>query len=186
MAKKAAPAAAVEEAPAKATKGAAAAAAAAAGKKTTETINSKLQLVIKSGAFFFAVPPSSLPRRAPSGFARPFRPHARAHPPPPSPPNFRPPPLSFHPGKYCLGVKQTLKQLRAGKSELVLVSGNLPLLKRSEIEYYGLLAKTHVEIFKGSNVDLGTACGKLFRVSVMSIEDPGDSDIVKVLAPKKE
>lgn len=29
------------------------------------------------------------------------------------------------------------------------------------------------------NVDLGTACGKLFRVSVLAITDPGDSDIIK-------
>jgi hypothetical protein len=29
------------------------------------------------------------------------------------------------------------------------------------------------------NVDLGTACGKYFRVSVLAITDPGDSDIIK-------
>lgn len=28
------------------------------------------------------------------------------------------------------------------------------------------------------NVDLGTACGRYYRVSCMSITDPGDSDIV--------
>nr|GME04812.1 60S ribosomal protein L30 [Ipomoea batatas] len=31
------------------------------------------------------------------------------------------------------------------------------------------------------NVDLGTACGKYFRVSCLSIIDPGDSDIIKPL-----
>ena len=30
----------------------------------------------------------------------------------------------------------------------------------------------------GNNVDLGTACGKLHRVSVLTITDAGDSDIV--------
>ncbi|KAF2593198.1 hypothetical protein F2Q70_00044448 [Brassica cretica] len=30
-----------------------------------------------------------------------------------------------------------------------------------------------------NNVDLGTACGKYFRVSCLSIVDPGDSDIIK-------
>lgn len=29
------------------------------------------------------------------------------------------------------------------------------------------------------NVDLGTACGRLYRVGVLAITDPGDSDIVK-------
>lgn len=33
------------------------------------------------------------------------------------------------------------------------------------------------------NVELGTACGKYFRVSSLSITDPGDSDIIKAQAP---
>ena len=28
------------------------------------------------------------------------------------------------------------------------------------------------------NVDLGTACGKFYRVASLSITDPGDSDII--------
>ena len=107
-------------------------------------------------------------------------PLALASPPPSSPITTYPPAPSS--GKYCLGVKQTLKQLRAGKSEMVWVSSNLPLLKRSEIEYYGLLAKTPVKLYTGSNVELGTACGKLFRVSCLSIQEPGDSDIIKAYA----
>ncbi len=31
----------------------------------------------------------------------------------------------------------------------------------------------------GSNVELGTACGKFFRVGMLAITDPGDSDIVR-------
>ena len=34
------------------------------------------------------------------------------------------------------------------------------------------------------NVDLGTACGKYFRVSSLSITDPGDSDIIKTQDPQ--
>jgi len=35
--------------------------------------------------------------------------------------------------------------------------------------------------FLTDNVDLGTACGKLYRVSMLSITDPGDSDIIKTM-----
>ncbi|KAL5714126.1 60S ribosomal protein L30 [Ranunculus cassubicifolius] len=35
--------------------------------------------------------------------------------------------------------------------------------------------------FFPDNVDLGTACGKYFRVSCLSIIDAGDSDIIKTL-----
>ena len=34
------------------------------------------------------------------------------------------------------------------------------------------------------NVDLGTACGKYFRVSSLSITDPGDSDIIRTSEPQ--
>ncbi|KAJ8921808.1 hypothetical protein NQ315_008437 [Exocentrus adspersus] len=82
-------------------------------------------------------------------------------------------------GKYCLGYKQTLKTLRQGKAKLIIISNNTPPLRRSEIEYYAMLAKTGVHHYTGNNVELGTACGKYFRVCAMSITDPGDSDIIR-------
>ncbi|KAF5270392.1 hypothetical protein FQR65_LT05580 [Abscondita terminalis] len=82
-------------------------------------------------------------------------------------------------GKYCLGYKQTLKTLRQGKAKLVIIANNAPPLRKSEIEYYAMLAKTGVHHYTGNNVELGTACGKYFRTCVMSITDPGDSDIIR-------
>ncbi|CAK9051181.1 unnamed protein product [Durusdinium trenchii] len=84
-------------------------------------------------------------------------------------------------GKYCLGLKTTLKTLRQGKSKLVLISNNCPALRKSEIEYYAMLAKTGVHHFHGDNNELGTACGRYYRVSCLSITDPGDSDIIRSL-----
>merc|ERR1711977_246694 len=55
-------------------------------------------------------------------------------------------------GKVTLGYKSTLKTLRSGKAKLVIISGN--------------------------NIELGTACGKLYRCSTMAILDGGDSDIL--------
>jgi large subunit ribosomal protein L30e len=63
----------------------------------------------------------------------------------------------------------------------VIIANNCPPLRKSEIEYYAMLAKTNVHHFTGNNVELGTACGKLFRTGVMSIIDPGDSDIIRTL-----
>merc|ERR1712220_23363 len=82
-------------------------------------------------------------------------------------------------GKYTLGYKTVLKSLRSGKSKLILISNNVPPVRKSEIEYYAMLSKTGVHHYSGTNIDLGTACGKYFRVSCLSITDPGDSDIVK-------
>lgn len=65
------------------------------------------------------------------------------------------------------------------QSKLVIISNNCPTIRKSEIEYYAMLSKTNVYHYTGNNVDLGTACGKLHRVSVLTITDPGDSDIIK-------
>lgn len=82
-------------------------------------------------------------------------------------------------GKYSLGYKTTLKTLRNGKSKLVLIAGNCPRLRKSELEYYAMLAKTTVHHYSGNNIELGTACGKYFRVGCMSITDAGDSDLLR-------
>merc|ERR1712012_359412 len=84
-------------------------------------------------------------------------------------------------GKYFLGYKQTLKTLRQGKAKLVIIANNTPQLRKSEIEYYAMLSKTGVHHYNGNNIELGTACGKYFRVGVLSITDPGDSDIIRTM-----
>ncbi|XP_015431349.1 PREDICTED: 60S ribosomal protein L30 [Dufourea novaeangliae] len=82
-------------------------------------------------------------------------------------------------GKCVLGYKQTLKSLRQGKAKLVIIANNTPPLRKSEIEYYAMLAKTGVHHYMGNNIELGTACGKYFRVCTLSITDAGNSDIIK-------
>ena len=103
--------------------------------------------------------------------------------------------------------------LRSSKSKLVLIAANCPVLRKSEIEYHAMLAKTtvrgrtraaalapllarllppppapppippsaQVHNFAGTNVELGTSCGKLFRCGIMSIQDAGDSDILRTV-----
>lgn len=85
-------------------------------------------------------------------------------------------------GKYTLGHKSTVKSLRQGKSKLIIIAANTPVLGKSELEYYAMLSKTKVYYFQGGNKELGTAVGKLFRVGVLSILDPGDSDILSTLS----
>ncbi|KAL2118626.1 hypothetical protein VTJ04DRAFT_8286 [Mycothermus thermophilus] len=81
-------------------------------------------------------------------------------------------------GKVVLGYRSTLKALRSGKAKLILISANTPPLRKSELEYYSMMSKTSVHHYSGTNIELGTACGKLFRCSAMAILDAGDSDIL--------
>ena len=81
--------------------------------------------------------------------------------------------LAVKTGKYCLGRNQTIKTIRSGKAELIIVAKNANPLEKSQIEYYSMLARKGIHHFDGNNTDLGTACGKLFKVSFMAITDPG-------------
>merc|ERR1712166_1058735 len=82
-------------------------------------------------------------------------------------------------GKFKIGYKNTIKALRSGQSKLILISNNCPAIRKTELEYYAMLAKSDVHNFEGNNVELGTALGKLYAVSAMVINDPGDSDILE-------
>merc|ERR1712165_344212 len=93
--------------------------------------------------------------------------------------------LVMESGKYTLGYRKTLETLRQGKAKLVIIANNTPPLRKSEIEYYAMLAKTGVHHYTGNNIELGTACGKYFRVCTLSITDPGDSDIIRSM-PKED
>ncbi|XP_005110947.1 60S ribosomal protein L30 [Aplysia californica] len=94
--------------------------------------------------------------------------------------------LAVKSGKYVLGYRQTLKTLRAGTAKLVIIANNTPPLRKSEIEYYAMLAKTGVHHYAGNNIELGTACGKYFRCCTLSITNPGDSDIIRSMPTEQQ
>jgi large subunit ribosomal protein L30e len=51
-----------------------------------------------------------------------------------------------------MGSKSVMKTLRSGKAKLILIAGNCPPLRKSELEYYAMLAKVPVHHFNGNNV----------------------------------
>ena len=82
-------------------------------------------------------------------------------------------------GKTNMGYKNVLKAIRYGKAKAVILSSNLPVIRKSELEYLCILSKVKPLYFGGNNSDLGTACGKLFRISCLAVLDAGDSDILE-------
>lgn len=67
---------------------------------------------------------------------------------------------------------------------MILIANNVPPLRKSEIEYYAMLAKCGVYHYNGNNIDLGTACGRFYRVGSLAITNPGDSDIIRATLQK--
>nr|CAG4708792.1 unnamed protein product [Naegleria fowleri] len=84
-------------------------------------------------------------------------------------------------GKFSLGYSETMKNLRQAKAKLVIVSNNIPPIRKSEIEYYSMLSHADIYFYPGNNVELGTACGRYHSVGVMSVLEAGDSDIIRAV-----
>ena len=131
-------------------------------KKVGDTLNSRIKLVLKSGKIDLGYKSTLKSLRTGTGV-------------PPLPPSVCLP-LKLRPvARNPVSQSAALPNL-AGK--MVLISTNTPPLKKSEIEYYATIAKVPVTHYPGNNTELGTACGKYFRVGIATIVDPGDSDII--------
>jgi large subunit ribosomal protein L30e len=83
-------------------------------------------------------------------------------------------------GRVLFGTNNAIKNAKMGKAKLVIVASNCPQKTREDIEYYCKLSNIPVMIYNGTSIDLGAVCGKPFRVSALTIREPGDSDILKL------
>ncbi len=83
-------------------------------------------------------------------------------------------------GKVLFGTNSAMNNAKTRKAKLIIVASNCPQKIRGDIEYYCRLSRIPVTIYKGTNMDLGSICGKPFRVSALTVREPGDSDILKL------
>lgn len=81
-------------------------------------------------------------------------------------------------GKYYLGSDRTIKSVLRGEAKMVIIADNIPLEYRSKIENGAKLANIPVYVFKGTSLELGALLGKPFKVSAISVIEPGDSRIL--------
>ncbi len=75
--------------------------------------------------------------------------------------------LVMRSGKATLGYKSTIKAIRSGKAQLVFIANNCPTVRKSQIEYYVMLAKIKVFNYTGSNVDLGNTFNTFYYYSAI-------------------
>jgi large subunit ribosomal protein L30e len=84
-------------------------------------------------------------------------------------------------GKVVIGTKRSLNTIKRGEAKLVIVAANCPSDVLSDVNYYTRLAEVPVYHFGKDGRELGLACGKPFTVSMVTVVDPGDSDILSVV-----
>ncbi len=88
--------------------------------------------------------------------------------------------LAIKTGKVVLGTKRTLRQVKQGKTQLVIIAANCPKEIQEEVTYYGKLSKIPVYTYQGTSWDLGSVCGRPHMVTCLAVEQPGDSKILKL------
>ena len=84
-------------------------------------------------------------------------------------------------GKVSFGAKSTIQNAKTGKAKLIISAANCPKNTCEDIEYYCKLSNVPLIIYKGSSIDLAAVCGKPFIVSALSIKEPGDSEILRLM-----
>ena len=83
-------------------------------------------------------------------------------------------------GKVILGSKKSIQAIKLGNGELVVLAANAPKTLKEDVEVYSKLSEIPVHVFDGSSVELGSVCGKPFTVSVLVVQEPGDSNILEL------
>jgi large subunit ribosomal protein L30e len=84
-------------------------------------------------------------------------------------------------GKTILGARESIKAIKHGDVKLVILAANTPSTIRNDIFHYAKLSGVPIMEYEGSSLDLGFICGKPFLVSAVSIQEPGDSDILSLV-----
>ncbi|NVM54043.1 MAG: 50S ribosomal protein L30e [Candidatus Helarchaeota archaeon] len=83
-------------------------------------------------------------------------------------------------GFVQIGSKKSIRLVKNEEAKLVLVANNCPKEILEDLKIYCKFSNIPIYQYKGSNWDLGFLCGKPFMISVLSIIDAGDSDILKL------
>jgi large subunit ribosomal protein L30e len=85
-------------------------------------------------------------------------------------------------GKVSFGVKEAIDAARFAKAKLLIIAANCPAQGRTDIAQYAKQSEVPVYDYAGTSLDLGAACQKPFVVAVLTVKEPGDSEILKLAA----
>jgi large subunit ribosomal protein L30e len=84
--------------------------------------------------------------------------------------------IAMKTGRVLIGSKEAIK--RNNDVKLVIMASNCPEHIKREINEN--IKVVLVFEYAGSGVDLGYVCGKPYLISVLSVIDPGDSEILSI------
>lgn len=88
--------------------------------------------------------------------------------------------VAFRTGKVVYGYRSSLRSITRGRAKLVIVTENMPKTMKDYIIQLTKSLNVPVYSFPDSSLNLGGLCGKPFFISSLVIEDPGESEILKI------
>jgi large subunit ribosomal protein L30e len=85
--------------------------------------------------------------------------------------------VALQTGKVRLGLNESMESAREKKAKLLIVAKSCPEKKLTDERRFDRIPIYH---FDGSAVELGSACGKPFPISVLAVLEPGSSAILSL------
>jgi len=88
--------------------------------------------------------------------------------------------VAYKTGKMIYGKTQVLRQIRQDPFKMIIIANNCPDELETQLRYYNSLINNSIYIHRylGSSWELGLAMGKPYMISVIGINDFGDSDLM--------
>ncbi len=89
--------------------------------------------------------------------------------------------LAVETGNVEFGAKTGIKDSLLGKAKLIVVAANTPKELYEDLSYYSKLSLIPIITFEGTSLELGSICGKPYSVSVLSVYNAGNSNIMELI-----
>ena len=86
--------------------------------------------------------------------------------------------MAMNTGKVKIGYKEVSKNVLNGKLKATILSNNLPKNYEEELKRNCELSEIPIIRFDKSGKELGAACGRPHKVSMIGIINPGNSKIM--------
>lgn len=86
--------------------------------------------------------------------------------------------LAVDSGKAAIGINRASETILSSKAKMVIIASKNKGDRVNDILHLAKIASIRVQVFEGTPVALGVVCGKPFSVSVLSILDAGNSNIL--------
>ena len=94
--------------------------------------------------------------------------------------------VAYKTGSIVYGKKQVLRSLRQNPFKMIIIANNCSKDLENHLNYFNSLLENKLFIYryKGSSWDLGLVCAKPYMISVIGVEDQGDSDLLSLKATR--